>query len=219
MRLIVVRHGATLHNAEARFTGQTDAPLSGYGLTQARAVAARLRTIDFSMVVSSVVSSDLLRATQTAEEIVAEHPSASLSLDPDLREIALGAWEGLTYAEVRDQQPEALALWQRDPIHGAPPGGETALALQERVIRAFERWRRPEQDTTMIWVTHGGVISALLCYALGLDLTRRWQFRRDNASITELDVGADYIIVMRVNDTAHLEALPDSGLTEDRQAL
>jgi alpha-ribazole phosphatase len=215
MRLIVVRHGATLHNAEARFTGQTDAPLSEYGVAQARAVAERLRTTDFSM----VVSSDLLRATQTAEEIIAARPSTSLSLDPDLREIALGAWEGLTYAEVRDQQPEALALWQRDPIHGAPPGGETALALQRRVIRAFERWRRPEQDSTMIWVTHGGVISALLCYALDLDLTKRWQFRRDNASITELDVGADYIIVMRVNDTAHLEARPDSGLVEDRQAL
>ncbi|HEY7021425.1 MAG TPA: histidine phosphatase family protein [Ktedonobacterales bacterium] len=215
MRLIVVRHGATLHNAEARFTGQTDAPLSDYGLTQARAVAKRLRTINLA----TVVSSDLLRATQTAEEIIAARPSASLSLDPDLREIALGVWEGLTYAEVRDQQPEALALWQRDPIHGAPPGGETALALQKRVIRAFERWRRPEQDATMIWVTHGGVISALLCYALDLDLSKRWQFRRDNAAITELDVGADYIIVMRVNDTAHLEGLPDSGLIEDRQAL
>jgi broad specificity phosphatase PhoE len=63
------------------------------------------------------------------------------------------------------------------------------------------------------------VISALLCYALGVDLTKRWQFRRDNASITELDMGADYIIVMRVNDTAHLEALQDSALVEDRQAL
>jgi broad specificity phosphatase PhoE len=71
----------------------------------------------------------------------------------------------------------------------------------------------------MIWVTHGGVISALLCYALDLDLAKRWRFRRDNASITELDVGADYIIVMRVNDTAHLAALPDSGLVEIRQAL
>src|SRR5262245_52639516 len=128
MRLIVVRHGATLHNAEARFTGQANAPLSEYGLTQARALAERLRTMEFS----TVVSSDLVRATQTAQEIVAAHPSASLSLDPDLREIALGAWEGLTYADVRDRQPEALADWERDPIHGAPPGGEAAVALQRR---------------------------------------------------------------------------------------
>jgi alpha-ribazole phosphatase len=212
MRLIIVRHGATLHNAEGRFTGQTNAPLSDYGLTQARALAERLRTMDFS----TVISSDLTRATQTAEEILAAHPSASLSLDPDLREIDFGAWEGLTYADVRHLRPDALADWRHDPIHSAPPGGETAIALQRRVVRAFERWRRPEQDTIMIWVTHGGVISALLCHALGLDLTTRWQFRRDNASITEFDVGADYIIVMRVNDTAHLEALPRNGWVEDR---
>src|SRR5262249_10521920 len=102
MRLIVVRHGATLHNAEARFTGQANAPLSEHGRTQVQALAERLRTIDFS----TVVSSDLLRATQTARQIVAAHPSTTLTLDPDLREIALGAWEGLTYADVRDRQPE-----------------------------------------------------------------------------------------------------------------
>ena len=215
MRLIVVRHGATLHNAEARFTGQSDVSLSAQGVRQVRAVAERLRAVDFSL----VVSSDLLRARQTAKPVIAARPSASLRLDPDLREIALGAWEGLTYAEARNQQPEAFDAWQRDPIHGAPPGGETALALQKRVIRAFERWRQPEPDMTQVWVTHGGVVSALLCYALDLDLTKRWQFRRDNASITEFDVGADYVIVTRVNDTAHLEALPDMGLVEKRQAL
>ena len=67
-------------------------------------MAERLRTIDFSLV--GILGS--VRARQTAEEIIVARPSASLSLDPDLREIALGAWEGLTYAEVRDQQPEAL---------------------------------------------------------------------------------------------------------------
>jgi probable phosphoglycerate mutase len=215
MRLIVVRHGATLHNVEARFTGQTDAPLSTIGRAQARAVAERLRMTSFT----TVVSSDLARATQTAEEIVAAHPGVRLRLDPDLREIALGVWEGLTYAEVQDQQPIALAAWRKDPINSAAPGGETALALQRRVVRAFERWRAPEPDAKLLWVTHGGVISALLCHALGLDLTRRWQFRRDNASITELDVGDDYIIVMRVNDTAHLDAPPNGEPVDGRQPL
>jgi alpha-ribazole phosphatase len=215
MRLLVVRHGATVHNAEARFTGQTDAPLSALGLAQAQAVAKRLRTVDFS----TLVSSDLTRATQTAQAIVAERPSVSQHLDPDLREITLGVWEGMTWAEARDVYPREHAAWQSDSVHSAPPGGETALALQQRVVRAFERWRTPDPDVTLVWVTHGGVVSALLCHALGLDLTRRWQFRRDNASITELDVGDDYVIVMRVNDTAHLEGAPGAYTVEDRQAL
>jgi broad specificity phosphatase PhoE len=215
MRLIVVRHGATLHNAEARFTGQTDAPLSARGMRQARAVADRLRAVDFTL----VVSSDLLRARQTAAEIIAARPTASLRLDADLREIALGSWEGLTYAEARAQQPDVFDAWRRDAMQSAPPGGETALALHTRVVRACERWRQAAPAGSTVWVTHGGVISALLCYALDLDLTKRWRFRRDNASITEFDLGADYIIVMRVNDRAHLEGLPDSDVGEERRAL
>src|SRR6516162_7245433 len=109
MRLIVVRHGATVYNAEARFTGQTDAPLSAHGVRQSHALAERLQALDCA----TIVSSDLLRATQTAEAIVATHPTVTVRLDADLREIALGAWEGLTYAEVRERQPEALARWQR----------------------------------------------------------------------------------------------------------
>jgi alpha-ribazole phosphatase len=215
MRLIVVRHGATQHNAEARFTGQSDAPLSALGVTQAQAVARRLRFVRLS----TVVSSDLARATQTAQEIIKDRPSLELRLDPDLREIALGAWEGLTYAEVQSREPDALAAWRNDPINGLPPGGETALALQRRVIRAFARWRNTESESALLWVTHGGVIAALLCHVLDRDLARRWQFRRDNASITEFDVGAEYVIVMRVNDTAHLEEARGGAPVEDRQTL
>ena len=59
-------------------------------------------------------------------------------------------------------------------------------------------------------MTHGGVLGVFLCHVLGMDIRRRWQFRRDNTAIFEFDIGADYCIVMRANDTAHLRGLRSS---------
>src|SRR5262249_39610682 len=181
MRLLLARHGATRNNAEGRYTGQSDIPLSSLGERQAEALAARL----VSARLDAIVSSDLLRARATAERI-ARHHSLPIQLDPDLREIALGAWEDSTYEEVLAREPERVARWRTDPLTVAPPGGETVLAFRDRLVQALDRWQAAHPDATLLWVTHGGCIGVLLCHLLGMDLTRRWQLRRDNAGLTEV---------------------------------
>src|SRR5262245_1233098 len=98
MRLLLARHGATRNNAEARYTGQSDIPLSSLGERQAEALAKRL----FFVRLDAIVSSDLARARATAERVARRH-TLPIQLDPDLREIALGAWEGSTYEEVLER--------------------------------------------------------------------------------------------------------------------
>jgi alpha-ribazole phosphatase len=224
MRLLIVRHGATLNNAQARYTGQSDVPLNALGERQAEALGLRLA----NQRLDAIVSSDLQRARVTAEAI-ARHHDQPIQFDSDLREISLGEWEGLTYAEVLIRDPDRAAGWQADSLTIAPPGGETTIEFRDRLLRAFDRWRTAYPNETVLWVTHGGAIGILLCHLLGMDLERRWQFRRDNTAITEFDIGPNtgrhasqspyYAILMRLNDTGHLAGIEDGHQSEERQVL
>lgn len=214
MRLLIVRHGATANNVEGRYTGQSAAPMSAQGERQVAALAERLATYTLD----AIITSDLPRALATAHQIAAGH-HCDVTLDPDLRELSLGDWEGLSPTEARDRDPAAFRAWQNDPLGNAPPHGETVAQLAERVRNARLRWRASPPKRTTLWVTHGGVISALLCDILGLDLSRRGRFRRDNASITEVTVENDTEVIARANDTAHLAALGADAHAEYRQIL
>lgn len=207
MRLVVVRHGATANNQAAQFTGQLDVPLSPLGKQQAQVLASALADERFDI----LVSSDLQRARATLAPL-AETLEQPVRLDPALREIGVGVWEGQTGAAVRARFPGAIELWESSGTF-APEGGETVTVFRERIVGAFERYRREFPDGSVLWMTHGGVLGVLLSHVLGLGIERRWQFRRDNTAIFEFDVGDDYCIVMRANDTAHLRAL---NLTAER---
>lgn len=205
MRLLVVRHGATANNLEARFTGQLDIPLSPLGEQQALALAAGIRHERFD----ALISSDLCRARATLAPL-AESLDMRVQLDPALREIGVGIWEGETGAAVRARYPGAIERWESSATF-APDGGETVTAFRDRIVDALERTRREYADCSVLWMTHGGVLGLLLCHVLGMDIQRRWQFRRDNTAIFEFDVGEDYCIVMRANDTSHLHGLTSAG--------
>lgn len=229
MRLVLVRHGATPNNVDARYTGQSDVPMSPLGERQAEALAARLASRPFDV----VVSSDLARARGTAVRL-ATVLSLRLQLDSDLREVGMGEWEGRTVTDVAERYREALARWERDPVHFAPPGGESLGDFSARVERALVRWTDGRAGERILMVTHGGVIGIAVCLALGLPLEYRRRLGRDNTSITELELEPRLPIpasegaagfatrnaqLVRLNDTAHLEGLMRPGEGEARQVL
>jgi len=226
VRLLLVRHGATANNAQGRFTGQSDMPMSALGERQAEALAARL----VRQHLDHVVSSDLRRASDMAWRIAAQHDTA-LQLDPDLREISMGDWEGASLDEIQAREPEQVRRWRDNPLTFTPPGGETILQVRDRLVRALDRWYADTPDGTILWVTHGGCIGILLCHLLGVDLRRRWQFRKDNAALSELEIGSFQasldgedtpmasIVVVRLNDTSHLDGLADAEAAERFQVL
>ena len=215
MRLFIARHGATQHNLDGRLTGQIDAPLSALGERQAEALARRLATWRFD----AIIASDLVRARTTAEA-VATHHRMPILFDADLREIDMGAWSGRSYAEWTDEERQRFHAMERDPTGSvAAPGGESFALLGNRVERALQRTRARYPDGTVLWVAHGGVISALLVRALGLGSHQRRQFRRGNCALFELRYEGESVIIARLNDSSHLEALEASEVGEKRQAL
>src|SRR6266566_1249238 len=202
MRLILVRHGETMYNAQRRFTGQSDVPLNTLGKRQAAALGECLATQHLDV----IVTSDFERTRVTAETI-ARHHGLPIQEDIDLRELALGEWEGYTYDEVLARDANLVTHWRIDPVTYAPPGGETVAQLRNRCARSLKRWQTQYPEASVLWVTHGGLIGVLLCHVLDLDLKRRWQFSHDNASISVLHIRGDRVTIVRLNETAHIRAL------------
>jgi alpha-ribazole phosphatase len=201
MRLIVVRHGETMYNAQRRFTGQSDVPLNPLGIRQVAALADCLETEHLDV----IVTSDLERTRITAQAIASYH-GLPVREDIDLRELAFGEWEGYTYDEVLSKDAKLATQWRADPITFAPPGGETVAQLRNRCARALSHWQMQYPDASVLWVTHGAFIGVLLCHILDIDLKRRWQFRHDNASISELHIRGHSVTIVRLNETAHIRA-------------
>ncbi len=209
MRLLLVRHGHTTDNEALIFSGQCDVPLSPLGERQASALSRRLA----SAPIAAIYSSDLIRAHATARAVAEPHglPVEALSA---LREIALGAWEGKKYAEIVADDPARSQRWFDQPDTFAPPGGETAAAVRQRVRHALATHCTHHEDSTIAWVTHGGVVGVLLCDVLGLPTTERWRLRCDPASLTTLDIVSVPVSdahleasIACLNDTCHLEDL------------
>jgi broad specificity phosphatase PhoE len=158
MELICVRHGRTAWNAGRRFQGQTDIPLDDEGLAQAQALAAHLRTERFDL----AISSDLIRARTTAEAICRER-DVVLELEPALREMRFGVWEGLTWPQIVARWPELETAYEKSPRGYTPEGGESWQALCARVGSVLRRVAaRLNPEGRALIVSHAGVMHGIV---------------------------------------------------------
>ncbi|NLG50673.1 MAG: alpha-ribazole phosphatase [Chloroflexi bacterium] len=199
-RLLLVRHGETVWNAARRFQGVTDVPLSERGRAQAAALAGRL----VGEPLHAILASDLRRAYDTAA-LIAERQPQGVTPEPRLREIGFGDWEGMTYAEIEQRDPDTLARWVADCWQVTPNGGEPFGAFIARVRALLEDLRARRDEETVLLVAHGGPLQVLLCLALGLEPRARWQFRLDPASLSELYLYQEGAILTLLNDQHHLK--------------
>jgi broad specificity phosphatase PhoE len=162
----LARHGETDWNRELRWQGHSDPPLNDRGRRQAQMLADALD----GMPLAAVYTSDLSRATETAE-IVASRLNLPVSVDPALREIDVGSWEGFTLAEIETRFPEAVARWEERGEHGWE-GGESHDQMAARVREAVRSIAARHEDEEILIVTHGGPIRALKSLAAGVDYPR-----------------------------------------------
>ena len=198
-RLLLVRHGETTWNDQARYQGHTDVPLSPRGWVEAELLARRLRAES----IDAIYASDLARAGDTAR-VIADRLGKLVVMEPLLREIRLGEWQGLTYSEVRERYFTDSDPLPAYPVNLPPPGGECLRELQARLLSTVECIAARHSNQCVLIVTHGACLKALVCTWLNIELASHSRLRFDSGSITEVYFDPNGIAVTRVNDTLHL---------------
>ena len=201
MRILLARHGETPWNAEGRYQGQIDIPLSPVGEAQARALGERLK----DMRIDRAVASPLSRAQATAKFALGPERENLLLTEPDLQEIAHGEWEGLLASEIQEKDPARLRAWREEPDTVLMPGGESLRQVLDRSWRglAAAMTGLGEEDTLLV-VAHDAVNRVILCRILGLPIGKLWTFRQAPTTLNLLEGDSpDTLEVVRLNDCAH----------------
>lgn len=206
-QVLVVRHAQTYGNIEGRFCGHSETELTPLGVAQARALGVRLQSITFD----AAYSSDLSRAALTAGHAL-QGRSLSAILDPDLREMHYGEWESRPGREVGAEYPDLLRDFFTCRVHSAP-GGETIQQLRRRTAAAVRRMAEAHRGGTVLVVSHGNAIMAMLAELLGLPIEATWSFRCDNTSISRLEFSkSGRFTLLGYNDFLHAEGIAEPAL-------
>ena len=222
-RFLLIRHGESMWNGERRIQGNQDPPLSPRGRRQAELLARRLGV--HLPRAAAVYASPLRRAVETAEAVRAA-TGLPVFPEPDLREMCLGKWEGMTVPEIQAAFPGTYEGWLADPLAHPAPGGEHLAAFARRVTDAFERMRVAHPGRDLMLASHGGPIKALLCHVLGLEVRSLFRIKQDNTAVSLVEVDDATRRVVLVNDTCHLaeagadlaprDVLTDAGEVSDQ---
>ena len=190
----LARHGEVLHAAEGRFFGHTDVALSPAGVAQVAALAERLG----GEAIEAVYASDLLRARQSAAPLAAAR-GASVATVPPLREMAMGRWEGLTFAEIHAREPDLCDRWLADPFAMPFPEGEGVADLRARAVPALRRLVERHAGRRIAVIAHGGTNRVILAEALGLPLGNIFRLAQDYAAWSLIEYRGAGAVVHLVN--------------------
>ncbi|MFJ7334545.1 bifunctional RNase H/acid phosphatase [Streptomyces sp. NPDC101116] len=200
---VLLRHGETPLTPQKRFSGSggTDPSLSDTGREQAERAASLLARRG---TIQAVVSSPLARTRETAG-IVAARLGLDVSIDDGLRETDFGAWEGLTFAEVRERHPDDLNAWLASPDAEPTGGGESFAATAGRLAATRDKLVAAYAGRTVLLVTHVTPIKTLVRLALGAPPESLFRMELSAASLSVVAYYADGNASVRLlNDTSHL---------------
>jgi len=200
-KLIVIRHGETVWNAEARIQGHGDSPLTAAGIAQALAVARKLAGEGLD----AIIASDLGRVRQTVEPL-ARLTGLSAQYDPGLRERNYGIFEGKTLAELDVEMPGEFEKYRARDLHGVPPGGESLAQFHARVAATMERIAVEAAGRKVAVIAHGGVCGELFRHAMRLPLEAPRTYTLFNAAINRFRYQDGQWMVEVWGDMSHLKA-------------
>ncbi|WP_329561191.1 bifunctional RNase H/acid phosphatase [Streptomyces uncialis] len=200
---VLLRHGETPLTPSKAFSGSggTDPSLSEVGRAQAVLTAGALAARG---TVQAIVSSPLKRCRETAQA-VADRLGLDVRVDDELRETHFGAWEGLTFGQVRERYPDDLTAWLDSEDARPTGGGESFTEVTERVARARDRLVEEYAGRTVLLVTHVTPVKTLVRLALGAPAKSMFRMELSAAALSAVAYFKDGNASVRLfNETAHL---------------
>jgi broad specificity phosphatase PhoE len=200
VRVVLVRHGETGWNKAHRIQGGgSDTPLNATGQRQKELVARRLQ----SEKLQAVYASPLQRAVDTAQAIAAWHHLA-VTVEPALREIDVGEYEGASVIEIGKHITEILTMGTGGETMPTMPGGESLHDVQARVWDGLQRLVQKHPEGTFAVVSHYFAILAVICKVLDMPVSQIGRFRMDPGTISTVVFDGAFTRLHSFNDSGHL---------------
>ncbi len=206
VNILLIRHGETRWNREEVFRGQSDIPLNDFGRRQAEALGIAL--LNWGLKQPQFITSPLSRAHETtAIAAAAFNQAKEITKDESFIDICFGEWEGKTVKQVEKSYPEMYMQWRNNPGQVKFPGGESLDQAAERTEKGIFRLARNNPNSTQVITSHRAINKALLCRLLGLSSDSFWKLQQNTACINELLFTGKEFILVKLNDTCHLQEL------------
>jgi len=172
--IYLVRHGKIqLPDDQRRYIGHLDLPLDETGIKQAHCLQRQLESAH----ITAAYCSDLSRSRRTAEIIVLDK-NVPVFVRQDLREIHLGQWEGLSFADIEQRFPDEFRKRGSDIVHYRVPGGESFDDCNNRILTAFHDILETSTGNIVI-IGHAGVNRIILCYCMRVPLQDLFTIRQE----------------------------------------
>lgn len=199
--LLLIRHGETEWNALGKFQGCTDIELSEEGVKQAQILKKRLNG-EFDWIYASPLS----RAFKTAN-ILASITNKEVIIEPEIREINFGEWEGLTVKQISEKYPDVFKAWRTDKKESYICGGDSSIRnAVSRAKKCIQEIVSKHKGEKIVIVAHGGIIKAGLIGIFDWDMTMYHKVALGNTCINKITFNDDLMpMLVSLNDTTHLD--------------
>lgn len=198
IKLILVRHGTTICNEGGALSGVTDSILSEKGMLQASKLAEYLK----SEKIDKIYATPFYRTKETVKKL-AKIKDVEIEESNQLNEINFGDFEGLSFKQIEKDHNQEVEKMISQGFKYKYPNGESLEDTFIRVKNKIQKIISENENSTVLICSHGGTIRNIISYLLCDDYKYHWNFRIDNASITEIEVDNNFAVINKLNDTSY----------------
>ncbi len=198
--LLLIRHGHTEATEAGLLYTDPEARLTEKGVDQAQAISKWIPKHNPQVLIANTA-----KRVQATADIISEATGMVPIICQGFDEWRVGEWEGRTYLDIKRNDPEIYAAWSKDPIINRPPGGESIEDLCERIRDNLLALIKTHEGKTVAFVTHAGIIRAILVNALGMSVHNFWRLSVPTGSVSRVDFSANFATVHFVSLRPEME--------------